>query len=213
MVNISEEELFRALRRKFGSLPTADGTGGLTVYHVGRLLVLKIDKAKGQVHLCIERHPPDLEDGIPMLCWQFWVYDATNDELDYVEEVPALTTDGLSAIEEHGKSPRKHLSAKELAKIKNASSLPASLWPLQQNTRDVAHILGITSQQVLRLRDWGLLREVDKEQIAGPYWTCVFNAVEVEEFKQLYPDIGKILGQRSARRQLEYQRDERADNQ
>ena len=145
-MGISQQTLFRGLRRQLGYLPTVGAIGGLTIHHAERLQVLKIDEVKGEVHLCIERHPPDLETGTPVACWQFWVYDAASDSLDFVEEVPPVTSDGLFAIEEHGSQPRNHLSAKELKEIENAPYLPESLWPLQQTTGEVAHILGITSR-------------------------------------------------------------------
>jgi len=110
----SRETLFRRLRRQLGYLPTADGIEGLTVDHAHRMKVIEVDEAKGQLRLCIERHPSDLETSNPVVCWQFWLYNATCNALDFVEEVPPVTTDGLFVTGEHGKAPHGGLSAEEL---------------------------------------------------------------------------------------------------
>jgi hypothetical protein len=166
------------------------------------MLVTQVDEANGQVHLCIERHPDDLETDSRMVCWQFWLYDATRDSLDMVEEVPPVTGDGLFATEEYGKTPREDLTAEELKAIADASPLPDSLWPLQRSAVETAQFLGVSKRQVLRLRDWGYLREADREA-QHFYETCLFIAVEVEHFRRSHPDLHDILRRRDARRLLE----------
>jgi len=132
--------LFRGLRRQLAYLPPSGGSGigGLTTDHAGRMLLLEVDEVKGRVHLCIERHPPDLKTGNPITCWQFWLYDAGGDSLDLVEEVPPVTSDGLFASEEYRRPPREQLTAEELKKIAGAPSLPDSLWPLQVTTQEAS---------------------------------------------------------------------------
>jgi hypothetical protein len=203
-MGIPKETLFRQLRRQLGYLPTGDGIGGLTVDHAYRIKVIEVDEAKSQVRLCIERHPSDLETGNPMVCWQFWTYDATRDALDFVEEVPPVTTDGLCATEEHGKAPRGDLSTEELKVIADAPYLPDWLWPLQLTTAEAAYVLGITARQTLRLRDWGHLKEVGRD-FQGEFELCLFNAEEVEELRRQHADLREILHRRNARRLLEVQ--------
>ena len=200
----SRETLFRRLRRQLGYLPTADGIGGLTVDHAHRMKVIEVDEAKSQVRVCIERHPSDFETGNPMVCWQFWIYDATCDVLDFVEEVPPVTGDGLFVTEEHGKARRGDLSAEELKLIADAPYLPDWLWPLQLTTAETADVLGITVRQTLRLRDWGHLKEASRD-FQGRYETCLFNAEEVEEFRRRHPDLREVLHRRNAHRLLEVQ--------